>query len=263
MKPHSIQLIYFSPTHTSRNIAKAIAQGIQLPVEKEINLTYPSKDAFITIENTLTIIVVPTYAGRISETALERLHKIHTTSQTPAIIAVLYGNRDYEDALIELRDTVKELGFIPISGGAFIGEHSYSTSTMPIAPGRPDPSDLQIAKTFGRKSVEQLSIYTSIDDIPLLRVKGNIPYKERKPKTPASPETIKDLCTQCGFCIEICPVEAIQLKDEITSNDETCIKCCACVKQCPSQARIFNTPFTEFLFKNFHDRKEPETFIVN
>ena len=261
MKFNTIQLIYFSPTHTSREVARAIAKGIQLPIGKEIDLTPASNATSIEAENTLTIIAVPTYAGRVAQTALDRL-KIIKAHQSPAIITVLYGNRDYEDALIELRDTVNELGFIPISGGTFIGEHSYSTSTMPTAPGRPDPSDLQIAKTLGRKSVEQLHIYGSASDIPLLEVKGNIPYKEKKPKTPASPKTIKDLCTRCGFCVEICPVEAIQLKDEIISNDETCIKCCACVKQCPSQARIFNTPFTEFLFRNFHDRKEPEIFMA-
>lgn len=93
-----------------------------------------------------------------------------------------------------------------------------------------------------------------------MEVKGNFPYKEIKPKTPATPITIDELCTQCQHCIEICPVETIELKEEIVSDPEICIKCCACVKECPNGARVFNTPFSEFLFKNFHERKEPELF---
>ena len=96
--------------------------------------------------------------------------------------------------------------------------------------------------------------------MPVLDVKGNFPYKENKPRTPATPITIDELCTQCQYCIEICPVETIELKEEIVSDPEVCIKCCACVKECPNGARVFNTPFSEFLFKNFHDRKEPELF---
>lgn len=133
----TIQLIYFSPTHTSLKVATAIAEGTNIPVSKEIDLTYPVGDADILVENRLTIIAVPTYAGRVAPTAIERLQKLKA-HETPAIIIVLYGNRDYEDALIELRDQVKTQGFIPIAGGAFIGEHSYSTEQFPTAAGRPD-----------------------------------------------------------------------------------------------------------------------------
>lgn len=180
MKSIPFNDLFFTNSHFSGS-GKGHRKRNQLPIGKEIDLTPASNATSIEAENTLTIIAVPTYAGRVAQTALDRL-KIIKAHQSPAIIAVLYGNRDYEDALIELRDTVNELGFIPISGGTFIGEHSYSTSTMPTAPGRPDPSDLQIAKTLGRKSVEQLHIYGSASDIPLLEVKGNIPYKEKNPK---------------------------------------------------------------------------------
>lgn len=260
MQLESTQPIYFSPTHTSAKIVSAIAGSIGIPVNNEIDLTYPHTDSKIISPNTLALIGVPTYAGRVAPTALERLQKIKGDN-TPAVIVVLYGNRDYEDALLELRDTVKQLGFIPVAGGAFIGEHSYSTEEFPTAAGRPDESDLQTAADFGKKIIEQLRQYSDIKELPVLQVKGNFPYKENKPKTPATPITIDELCTQCQYCIEICPVEAIELKEEIVSDPEICIKCCACVKECPNSARIFNTPFSEFLFKNFHERKKPELFI--
>ena len=258
---NAVQPVYFSPTHTSGKIVHAIAEGTNIPVNKEIDLTFPIAEQNITIHDALTIIGVPTYAGRVAPTALERLKCIHGDS-TPVVLVVLYGNRDYEDALIELRDQMKAQGFIPVAGGAFIGEHSYSTASMPTAAGRPDESDIQIAKDFGKAILQELETFNKTNEFPALHVKGNFPYKENKPKTPATPTTIYELCTQCQYCIEICPTAAIELKEEIESDPETCIKCCACVKECPNGARIFHTPFTEFLFKNFHDRKEPELFML-
>lgn len=259
MQIKSIQPVYFSPTHTSAKIVTTIAEGMNIIINKEIDLTYPFADQKTIPSDTLTIIGVPTYAGRVAPTALERLQKIKGDN-TPAIIVVLYGNRDYEDALLELRDSVKQLGFVPVAGGAFIGEHSYSTEQFPTAAGRPDVSDIQIASEFGKNIIKLLNQYADIKELPALEVKGNFPYKENKPKTPATPITIDELCTQCQYCIEICPVETIELKEEIVSDPEICIKCCACVKECPNGARVFNTPFSEFLFKNFHERKEPELF---
>lgn len=63
---------------------------------------------------------------------------------------VMYGNREYEDALLELNNIVVEAGFQPVAGGAFIDEHSFENDSTPIAKGRPDIKDLQKATEFGR-----------------------------------------------------------------------------------------------------------------
>lgn len=102
MRVKNIQPVYFSPTHTSAKIVTAIAEGTDIIVNKEIDLTYPCADQKVISTDSLAIIGVPTYAGRVAPTALERLQKIKGDN-TPAIIVVLYGNRDYEDALLELR----------------------------------------------------------------------------------------------------------------------------------------------------------------
>jgi len=47
------------------------------------------------------------------------------------------------------------------------------------------------------------------------------------------PET----CTGCETCVESCPVEAIEMQDEIAVVDEeTCSDCAACVDACPVEA---------------------------
>ncbi|MCD6384843.1 4Fe-4S binding protein [Candidatus Sumerlaeota bacterium] len=41
-------------------------------------------------------------------------------------------------------------------------------------------------------------------------------------------------CQGCGNCVEVCPTQAISLKDGIASIDETrCVECFRCVSACP------------------------------
>ena len=105
--------------------------------EIEIDLTTDENSSPIEIKDSITIIAVPVYAGRVAPIALQRLRRLRGNN-APAILITVYGNRDYEDALVELRDETIQLGFTPLAAGAFIGEHSYSRPNMPIAEGRPD-----------------------------------------------------------------------------------------------------------------------------
>ena len=258
-----IHLVYFSPTHTSLKTAMSIAEGLNPEDLIKTDLTLSALSSPLIIKNTLTIIALPVYGGRCAEVAMARLRNI-TAKNSPAILIVTYGNRDYEDALIELRDYSIQNGFIPIAGGAFIGEHSYSRKKMPIAEGRPDKQDLLIATNFGKHVYSQLECISDINSFSTLYVKGCFPYKIKKASTPMSPETDVDRCILCGTCVNICPTNAITIvHNRIESDKMKCIKCCACVKICPHEARIFNTPYTEWLYNNFSKRKEPELFYAH
>lgn len=259
MDTNNVHLIYFSPTHTSKKIATAIAKGIAAENNQITDLTFGIEESIV-IKQGLTVIAVPVYCGRVSETALQRLRKIKGR-QTPAIIAVVYGNRHYDDALIELRDEVIQLGFIPVAGGAFIGEHSYSTEKHPVAANRPDFEDLRQAESFGKEVAERLKSISDITTLPLLKVKGNVPYLTVKTGQPSTPITQEELCAQCGHCIGICPTDAIRLEEKVVSDPETCIQCCACVKECPHGARSYFTPFAEVLSTHFSKRREREVFF--
>ena len=74
-----------------------------------------------------------------------------------------------------------------------------------------------------------------------------------------------DLCTGCGTCVDICPMEAIKLKDDISRvKKKRCIGCGNCVVKCPVEAIILKkrdrefTPFPTMddLFDKISERKK-------
>lgn len=267
MKIDTAKLIYFSPTNTTQKILTGIAQGFQAATVEHLNLTLPeaASKLFSDIGNDLAIIGMPVYAGRLPQEAVNRLQRINGNG-APAVVVVLYGNRAYDDALIELRDVAAEAGFIPIAAGAFIGEHSFSTDNALIAHQRPDASDLQRAREFGQAVRSLLAGGASASDRPALQVPGNVPYMDYRVLRNVAPVTDNEICTRCGTCASLCPTGAISLQEgEMETDASQCILCCACVKQCTTGARELNDErigkVRGMLTSKFSQRKEPEWFL--
>ena len=94
----------------------------------------------------------PVYAGRVPNVLLPYLNSIEG-NEALAIPIVLFGNRNYDDALIELRDILEKDGFHTLAAGAFVGEHSFSRI---LAKNRPDAQDMDIVSEFVQQIVAKL-----------------------------------------------------------------------------------------------------------
>ncbi len=288
-----LTVICFSPTRTSRKIAEAVAAGMNGTPGgtaghagasqhiRTIDLTLDRSDEPIILNSGETVVLgAPVYAGRVAPEAVRRLRRIQVAAGTsvPAVVTVTYGNRDYEDALVELYDLAVSLGLSPFAAGAFIGEHSYSTPEMPVAEGRPDTLDLADARIFGGQCARKLD---SSGAFAPFHIKGNRPYKE--PSRPASDTSrtaqsssgspakpapsvplTTDGCPLCGECVRVCPTGAVSIDlkvRKVLTDPALCIRCCACVRACPAGLRTYTTPFTAFLHEHCSARRDPETFL--
>lgn len=261
----SVNLIYFSPTGTSKKVVQAIGKELGVKQIAEFDLTpsvYPDLEC-ANFETELTIIGVPVYKGRLPIDVVTRLKRIKTQNALVVLIAV-YGNREFDDALLELKDLSIELGFTPIAAAAFIGEHTYSTDSKPLAKDRPDEVDISKAKQFAKEIVAKIQ-KTDDDIIEELTVPGNYPYKVSPDAPVIAPTTLVENCTFCGICSDVCPVGVIEVGKMVITDVEACIWCCACVKACPEDARIFDDPIIlevrAKLTNNCKIHKEPEFFI--
>ena len=166
MQIETSELIYFSPTGTTRQVLTAIAEGLSVSQIRHRDLTLPDpiEQGHASVSNpegSVALIGTPVYAGRIPSIAADRLRTVQGAGR-PAVLVVLYGNRAFEDALLELYDLAVDLDYVPVAGAAFIGEHSYSSASTPIATGRPDAEDLRAAQVFGERITEKLHPITDL-----------------------------------------------------------------------------------------------------
>jgi ferredoxin len=266
MNVQSLKLVCFSPTGTTKAIIQGVARGINQSTVELIDITKPDarKQQLQTSENELLVVAVPVYMGRVPELLNEWLHAIKALN-TPAVCIVVYGNRNHDNALLELKDILIKCGCKPIAGAAFIGEHSFSSSETPTAENRPDASDLNHAELFGRKINEKLLSISSIDQISDMNIPGNYPYGGVTELWSVDFIAISNECTRCGICAEGCPVGAIDSENSNLIDKEKCITCCACIKNCPQNARTMKTGLVKDaairLNKLYKERKEPVFFL--
>ena len=109
-----MHIVYFSPTGGTRKAAYIIGKEID-PQATEIDITDHTRQQNsyeLNGEDTL-LVAVPVYGGRVPSVAIDRLKRI-TGHNTPAILVVVYGNRDYDDALLEMSDILSALSLIHI-----------------------------------------------------------------------------------------------------------------------------------------------------
>jgi ferredoxin len=267
LEVEQVKLVYFSPTGTTQKVLESIAKGIAVEDVEHIDLTLPegARQTIPPFSNEVVIMGAPVYGGRLPAEAINRFKKFQAR-KTPAVLIVLYGNREFEDALLELKNLVIELGFIPLAGGAFIGEHSFASKDVPIANGRPDSLDLQKAMDFGAKIKDKIRGLQSPDDLMGLEVPGRFPYEGGPRSMTVSPVTKEETCTVCGTCAGVCPTAAISINESVATETGLCIRCCACIKSCPTGARVWEDEMMKtianWLNENCSARKEPQVFGI-
>lgn len=247
-----IQAAYFSPTGTTKTVVSHLAHELQRLIKQDIRMTdftlpQARQSALHFPAGDLVILGLPVYAGRLPNLLLPYL-KAMTAQAALAVPIVLYGNRHYDNGLIELGEVMSRAGMSVIAGGAFVGEHSFSTR---LAAGRPDLTDLAVADQLAEAIAQKLAA-RQLSAIELPGDKDYAEYYQPKHQTgrvidirKVKPVTDLTKCIQCQVCYRVCPLGSID-SDDITQTPGICMKCGACIKRCPTAARAFTDP--DYLF---------------
>lgn len=227
-----IYQILFSPTGGTKKAAAPFEEVFGREVST-IDLTDASMDfSQISLDKEdICVVAVPSFGGRVPAIAAERLERIRANGAM-AILVVVYGNRAYDDTLLELKTCLKRAGFRCAAAVAAVAEHSIMRQ---FATGRPDPGDLAELSRFAKEIRRCLEEGRIPDD---LAVPGNDPFREYS-GIPIKPSAKKN-CTNCGLCAKQCPVQAIPAAAPSKTDHKTCISCMRCVSICPIHARSIN-----------------------
>ena len=248
MNIKTVWAVYFSGTGTTEKVATTLARDLaerleaaydtycfNLPQAREKDLSFGPED--------LVVLGTPVYAGRVPNLLMPYVRDHIKGNGTLGVSVVLYGNRNYDDGLIELRNLMRDNGFLPVAAGAFVGEHSFSKV---LGAGRPDGKDMALVAQLGERTAEKVKNLTEVP-AEVVEVTGCDPirpyYTPRdrhgepiKDFLKAKPVTDPDKCVKCGLCARLCPMGSIDPSD-VSNVAGKCIKCCACGKKCPMGAK--------------------------
>lgn len=267
-----INLMYFSPTRTTKKIVKTFGEalakekGFSEIEEFDFTLKKYREKKYSFSDKDIVVLGIPVYAGRVPNVLKEFISTIKGNGAL-AVAFTVFGNRSFDDALVELRDIMKEDGFKVIAAGGFVGEHAFSKI---LGKDRPQSDDLGEIEEFALEVAKKIESGLLKEDF---FVEGEVPYRpyytprnmEGEPVKilKVKPKTTED-CIDCKLCVQLCPMESISYEDpsQVTG---ICIKCGACIKFCPVSAKYYDDEgflgHKEQIETTFIEPKENQRFL--
>ena len=235
MKIEKGHVVYLSGTGTTEKYAKAFADA--LPFECDITaMRHDTNPPSEFSEHELLVLAGPVFGGFMSPFVWKWLEDVQGNG-TPLVNLAVYGARDYDNALFEMEQKMREKGFVTVGAAALVARHSIAQT---VAASRPDAHDLEEVEAFATTIASRLDEMGSAHDAPTFDFK----HIDKEGGAAAHPLT-NDACTECGTCADECPAGAIPADAPNTLVPDVCISCLRCVEVCPEGARYLPDALVE------------------
>lgn len=255
MNNYKLYAFYFSPTGGVKNILDIFLSEWNCD-KTLIGLSDKADLSDITFnKDDICVFAVPSFSGRVPQFIIPIISGMDGAG-AKTILVTGFGNRAFDDTLLELFNTLTESNFLCFAAMAAVTRHSVLPR---YGKGRPDSKDITQIKEFSEKCRNAVN-----QEVNSITVSGNFPYRKYQ-SVPINPKVGKS-CNGCGLCAKECPVNAIDPQRLNKTDKNKCISCLRCVAQCPSHARYINKFILKIaeigMKKLCADRKENSFFIA-
>lgn len=251
-----IYALYFSPTGGTKKTIELLISAWEC--EKQYIDLSTNNDSILEIsfnKNDICVVAVPSFSGRVPGFVVPKLRKL-CGNGIKAILVTAYGNRAFDDTLLELKDIMDKCGFLCSCAVAAVTRHSVLPK---YGEGRPDSADIEELKQFSVMCKETIEKSFSSVMVP-----GNRPYRKYV-AIPIKPKANKQ-CINCGICYRKCPVQAIPCDNYQICDKDKCISCLQCVAVCPKKARQINPlilKLAEIKMRKLCNERKPNKLFIS
>lgn len=232
-------ILYFSGTGNSRYIARKIAQELSDELISLNQLIKEEKTDDLISTNKPFIFVCPTYAWRLPIVVTDFIKK-----------AKFLGNKKVYFIMTCGGDTAKSINYIKklceykdwqLKGMA---EIKMPENYIALFPTPDKETSKQIIKEADKQIYKIISDINNENEFEIITPSGlggtiksgitNIVFY--KMIINAKGFNYTDKCIGCGKCVELCPLNNINLKNQKPDWGNNCTHCMACICGCPTEA---------------------------
>jgi ferredoxin len=175
---------------------------------------------------------------------MELISLLPERSGSYSVPFVTYGVVTSGIALPEMATKLNGKGYHVIGAAKILTVHSLMWQfENPLGAGHPDATDKKMIEDLVKRVTEKCTV-KPVKGLPLSALDYQ-PGELRKALENITLEMAKDMlphreinqakCTQCGICVDKCPVEAI-ICDPYPVFGKKCILCYTCIRVCPENA---------------------------
>lgn len=276
----TIWVAYLSPAGTTKQVAEIIAQAVDRKGQSAVlqDLAGPEPNAGRIYKDfspgDVLFVGSPVYAHHPLPHVTEFLAGLPKTPGSFAAPFVTYGLVTSGRALYDMAKIMFSKGLQVLGGIKVLAVHSsHWQCDDPIGKGHPDADDAARIREFvglifekkesGKAGTLALEALAYNEEVPE-ELSGQSRLEVLKSMTlPLLLDT--ELCTQCGVCVDSCPVANIVLSPYPVFNDR-CILCFNCIRFCETNAVSSRTqemidPYLRERLEFFHEPQETRFFV--
>jgi ferredoxin len=245
-------IVYCSPAGSTRHVAevigKTVAEHGHAPVMIDLCDTKNAVAVKTRIkeirQDSVLFIGSPVYAFHAVPPVTEFIERLPGNGKGYSVPFVTWGAVTSGIALHEMGVLLNKKGFPVIGAAKIAAVHSLMWQfSHPLGEGRPDSSDDHKVEEMVKKVAAKLKAQ-SVSTVPLAALNyqpeevynsmAKLSIRAARQMLPQR-QIIKQACTKCDVCRELCPTGAITL-DPYPCFGETCILCYNCMRLCPEKA---------------------------